>query len=46
VYRLWVQPTEEHDPLVEAMLERNDDEDTLPCESYDWSTRKHSFRII
>jgi hypothetical protein len=46
VHRLWVQPTEDWDPLVEAMLEHHDDENTLPCESYDRSTRKHVFRII
>ena len=46
VYRLWIQPTEDRDPLVEAMMEHYNDENMLPCESYDRSTRKHVFRII
>jgi hypothetical protein len=46
VYCVWVRPDEDHDPLVEFMLGHHDDEDTLPCETYDWSTRKHVFRII
>jgi hypothetical protein len=46
VYRVWAKPTEDQDTLVEAMLKHHDDENMLPCESYDRSTRKHVFRII